>query len=736
MSNQIQLNLTINGMNCGSCASKIVAMLEAQTGVSSANINFATSSGKVQINPLSVSETQVKEWITELGYQAESTPPNRSTSREKSPTENSEKNKERKEMAQLVVAAVLCLPLLFGMVGMFTGNASWHVSPGLEWLLATPIQFILGYRFYHGAWQQLKRGSANMDTLVSIGTSAAYFYSVYIVLSMGEHAKGHLYFEASALIITLVSLGKWLELRAKRNATSAISELMNLRPDTALVWREEQWVSLDIEDVFLGDKVQIKAGEKIPADGQIVRGQTEVDESLLTGESEPVVKQVEDWVTAGSINTTGVIEVEVTALAENSRLSKIIELVENAQMGKAPFQQLVDKISCVFVPVVLFIATVTFVTWYWVTGDFEAALISSVTVLVIACPCALGLATPAALVAGTGSAAKRGILIRDIESLQKTHKIQHIAFDKTGTLTQGKPELVVFEAIGSDYDSALEKAASLQSVSEHPLAKAVLKKASERQIDPTQAQDVQVFPGEGLIGLYQGQQVALGNANLLARLGVDANEMESQVVSHKEAGYSLSYLVVDEVVQAILAFTDPLKPNAKLAIEALQNEGISCSILSGDQEVAVQKVAKTLNIDMAYAQLTPRQKLDKLSELRELYPNGVAMIGDGINDAPALAIADVSIAMGSGTDVAMETANITLMSSQPERIIDAVSVSKKTWSKIKQNLFWAFAFNTLGIPLAAFGYLSPALAGAAMAFSSIAVLLNSLSLKYWRGRHV
>ncbi|MGY3568693.1 heavy metal translocating P-type ATPase [Vibrio paucivorans] len=598
MNQQATLNIAIQGMSCGGCAAKLSEMLKTKDGISSVAINFATSTGNLQIDRTKVTQQDVNVWVSEMGYSVEFMQEAQRVSRN-----DEDSRHEKAQLIAVVVGSLLSFPLLVGMIGMFSGNMAWHVPPGGEWMLATPIQFWLGWRFYKGAWNQAKFGSTNMDTLVAIGTSAAYFYSVYLVLSLGEQAKGHLYFEASALVITLVSLGKYLELRAKRSATSAIEELMNLRPSSATVWREERWLRVPTEEIYIGNKVLIKAGEKIPADGRVVRGQTEVDEALLTGESAPVIKQVNDSVSAGSINTTGVIEVEVTVLATESQLAKIIELVENAQMGKAPFLQLVDRISCIFVPIVLVIATITFGAWLWLTGDFEAALVSAVTVLVIACPCALGLATPAALV----------------------------------------------------------------------------------------ADNIQVFAGEGLVGQYQGKQVALGNDLLLSRYHLDVSFVRGQAQAHIEAGHSISYLVIDGVIEAVLAFTDPIKPSAKATIDALNKQGISCSILSGDQSMAVMKVASRLNVNMAYGELSPRDKLEKLAMLKRQYPQGVAMVGDGINDAPALAAADISIAMGSGTDVAMETANITLMASQPERITDAVSISKNTWVKIKQNLCWAFA---------------------------------------------
>ncbi|MNX52437.1 putative copper-transporting ATPase PacS [compost metagenome] len=621
------------------------------------------------------------------------------------------------------------------MVAM-AGLLPWHLPAWLELVLATPVQFWIGARFYRGAWLALKNRAANMDVLVVTGTSAAYFYSLYLLLTLGVAASGKLYFEASAIIITLISLGKLLEARARRSTQSAIRELMALRPDTATVWRGEAWQSVAIDEVLRGDRLRVLVGERVPVDGKILSGESELDESILTGESLPVPRALGDAVLGGAINRSGVLEIEATTVGEDSSLSKIIALVERAQMGKAPLQQLVDRVSAIFVPVVMAIALFTLLAWYAYSNDFGQALLAAVAVLVIACPCALGLATPAAIVTGTGVAARHGILIKDVDTLQKAHAIKALIFDKTGTLTQGRPVL----ANWSGTDEQLRLAAALQQASEHPLALA-MREAVGKEVALPQPEAVEVRVGAGILGKVAGHSVAIGNPALLAQLGIEPPQQDEQAADGATRVWvaidgvaARVWVAIDGVAVAIAALADTLRPESSEAIAILRQRGIASWLVSGDAPAPVAHIAAKLGLDGAFDSVLPAGKVEKVEALRAQTRGLVAMVGDGVNDAPALAAADVGIAMGSGSDVAMETASITLMRSDPRLVADAIDISAATWRTIQQNLFWAFVFNIIGIPLAALGYLSPELAGAAMALSSITVLSNSLLLKRWQPR--
>ncbi|HHQ4747525.1 TPA: heavy metal translocating P-type ATPase [Aeromonas veronii] len=715
----------ITGMSCAGCSARLNKMLAALPGVISAEVNFSIEQARIVLVPGMQTPAALREQIEALGFGAQLAQGSASGRRQQLlEREEQEAASARQAQTRVIVSALLTLPLLVGMLAM-AGLFPWHLPAWLELLLATPVQFWIGARFYRGAWLAIKNRAANMDVLVATGTSAAYFYSLYLLLTLGIAASGKLYFEASAIIITLISLGKLLEARARRSTQSAIRELMALRPETATVWRGESWQCVAIDEVLRGDRLRVLVGERVPVDGRIVSGASELDESILTGESLPVPRSTGDKVLGGAINRSGVLEIEATTVGEDSSLSKIIALVESAQMGKAPLQQLVDKVSAIFVPVVMAIALFTLLVWYAISNDFGQALLAAVAVLVIACPCALGLATPAAIVTGTGVAARHGILIKDVDTLQKAHAIKALIFDKTGTLTQGKPVL----ASWSGNDEQLRLAAALQQASEHPLALA-MREAVGTEVALPQPEAVEVRVGAGIVGQVAGHRVAIGNGSLLAQLEIEMPQQNEQAAD----GATRVWVAIDCVVAGIAALADTLRPESPEAIATLRQRGIASWLVSGDAPAPVAHIAAKLGLDGAFDSVLPAGKVEKVAALRAQTRGLVAMVGDGVNDAPALAAADVGIAMGSGSDVAMETASITLMRSDPRLVADAIDISAATWRTIQQNLFWAFVFNIIGIPLAALGYLSPELAGAAMALSSITVLSNSLLLKRWQPR--
>ncbi|MBP0603703.1 cadmium-translocating P-type ATPase [Aeromonas sanarellii] len=722
---QETLTFQIGGMTCAGCSARLNKMLAALPGVISADVNFSLEQARLVLVPGMQTPAALRTRIEALGFDAQLAQGSASGRRQQLlEREAQESAAAHQALIQVCISALLTLPLLVGMLSM-AGLLHWHLPAWLELVLATPVQFWIGACFYRGAWLALRNRAANMDVLVATGTSAAYFYSLYLLLTLGAAASGKLYFEASAIIITLISLGKLLEARARRSTQSAIRELMALRPETATVWRGGEWRSVGIDEVLRGDRLRVLVGERVPVDGKITSGESELDESILTGESLPVPRTLGDAVLGGAINRSGVLEIEATTVGEDSSLSKIIALVESAQMGKAPLQQLVDRVSAVFVPVVMAIALFTLLAWYAASNDFGQALLAAVAVLVIACPCALGLATPAAIVTGTGVAARHGILIKDVDTLQKAHAIKALIFDKTGTLTQGRPVL----ASWSGSDEQLRLAAALQQASEHPLALAMREAAGKDAALP-QPEAVEVRVGAGILGQVAGHGVAIGNSVLLAQLGIEAPAQEEQPAD----GATRVWVAIDGVVVGLAALADTLRPESPEAIATLRQRGIASWLVSGDAPAPVAHIAAKLGLDGAFDSVLPAGKVDKVAALRAQTSGLVAMVGDGVNDAPALAAADVGIAMGSGSDVAMETAAITLMRSDPRLVADAIDISAATWRTIQQNLFWAFVFNVVGIPLAALGYLSPELAGAAMALSSVTVLSNSLLLKRWQPR--
>ncbi|ATQ74900.1 copper-translocating P-type ATPase [Massilia violaceinigra] len=722
-----ETSLEVGGMTCASCAGRVEKALRAVPGVQGATVNLATEKVLVTGAGQSLDPAQLIAAVERAGYTA-SAPADAMPLSAPPPAPP----RALSEPAQIAIAAALTIPLLAPMLLAAVG-IDWMLPAWVQWLLATPVQFWIGARFYRSAWKALLARSGNMDLLVALGTSAAYGLSLYQWLGQPQHHGAHLYFEAAAVVITLVRLGKWLETRAKRQTTEAIRALQSLRPATARVRRNGVDSDIPIARLKVGDEVVIRPGERIPMDGTVIEGASHADESMLTGESLPVSKAVGARVIGGAVNGEGVLLARASAIGTETVLARIIRAVEDAQAAKAPIQRLVDKVSAVFVPAIIVIALVTFLGWWLANGDWSAALLNAVAVLVIACPCALGLATPTAIMAGTGVAAKYGILIKDAEVLELLHGVTVVAFDKTGTLTAGKPRLTAYVAAQGDEQALLALAAAVQQGSEHPLARAVGDAARTAGIMPASATGTRALAGLGVTATVDSRQLLLGNAALMRKHGIDIAPLAAQGQAREEAGETVSWLA--EAAQSprllgMLAFGDALKPESRQAIERLHAAGIRTVMLSGDNPGSAHHIASQLGIDEVHAQVLPEGKAAIIAALRAKGER-VAMVGDGINDAPALAAADIGVAMGSGTDVAMHTAGVTLMRGDPRLLVDAIDISRRTYGKIRQNLFWAFVFNVIGVPLAAFGLLNPMIAGAAMAFSSVSVVSNALLLKRW-----
>lgn len=719
------VQLSIEGMTCASCVARVEKALLKVPGVTSAQVNLATETAEVKLASRDLDVGALTAAVAKAGYAA------RPIAEEK---RQGEAVKGGNEWWPVAVAAVLSIPLVIPMAAMLFG-IEWMLPGWVQFALATPVQFWLGARFYRSGWKALKARAGNMDLLVALGTSAGYGLSVYQLLVHGDHGMAHLYFEASAVVITLVLLGKWLETRAKRQTTEAIRALNALRPETARVRRAGHDLELPISQVLKDDLVVIRPGERVPVDGVVIEGASQIDESLITGESLPVAKHEGDKVTGGSVNAEGLLLVKTTAIGAESTLARIVRLVESAQAKKAPIQRLVDRVSEVFVPVVIGIALVTLLGWGLTTGNWENAILNAVAVLVIACPCALGLATPTAIMAGTGVAAQHGILIKDAEALEIAHGVKVVAFDKTGTLTEGKPELVAADAVDGNRLAFLAASASIQAGSEHPLARAVMDAAVQEGAQLTSAAKVRAIAGRGMAAVVAQRDLRLGSTRFMDELGVGLGPLSGRASELQAQGRTVSWVadITDQpVLLGLLAFGDTVKPTAALAIAKLHEQGVRSVLVTGDNRGSAQAVGKLLGIDEIRAEVLPE---DKARIVGELKAGGiiVAMVGDGINDAPALAAADVGIAMSTGTDVAMHAAGVTLMRGNPALVADAIDISRRTYAKIRQNLFWAFIYNVVGVPLAAFGLLSPIIAGAAMAFSSVSVVTNALMLRRWKG---
>ena len=715
------IELQIEGMTCASCSSRVEKALAKVPGVASAEVNLATERADVQFTAPATSSALIAA-VQAAGYSASR------------PSPLGTGAAAGAGWWPIAVAAALSLPLAMPMLGLLFGR-HWMLDGWWQLALATPVQFWLGARFYRAGWSALRAGTGNMDLLVALGTSAAYGLSVFELLLHGSEGMGHLYFEASAIVITLVLLGKWLEARAKKQTTEAISALNALRPETARVRRGAVEVEVPIAQVQVGDLVVIRPGERVPVDGTVQEGASHLDESLITGESLPVSREAGGRVTGGSVNGEGLLLVQTSAVGAESTLARIVRMVESAQAKKAPIQRLVDRVSAVFVPVVIGIAALTLLAWGLGTGQWEQAILNAVAVLVIACPCALGLATPTAIMAGTGVAARHGILIKDAEALEVAHAIRIVAFDKTGTLTEGKPALIEALSVDGSREELLAMSAAIQAGSEHPLARAVISTAAVEKIDVPRASNVRALPGRGMSAEVGSRQVRLGSARLMDELKVERSALLAQADQLAAEGRTVSWLA--DVTDAprllgLLAFGDAVKASAAAAIERLHSLDVQTVLVTGDNSGSAGAVAAKLGIDRFEAEVLPQDKADIVGRLKQ---GGkiVAMVGDGINDAPALAAADVGIAMSTGTEVAMQAAGITLMRGDPALVADAIEISRRTYRKIRQNLFWAFAYNVVGIPLAALGLLSPVIAGAAMALSSVSVVTNALMLRRWKG---
>lgn len=724
MNGSTTFDLPISGMTCASCAGRVERALGKVPGVQSVSVNLANERAHIEVLG-QMDPSVLIAAVDKAGYTA--TLPQSETA-----TQASQEQRLSHERWALLLAILLAAPLVLPMLVQPFG-LHWMLPAWVQFALATPVQFIFGARFYIAAWKAVRAGAGNMDLLVAIGTSAGYGLSIYEWLTATAGNMPHLYFEASAVVIALVLLGKYLESRAKRQTASAIRALEALRPERAIQVIDGREHDVAITALKLNDLVLVKPGERFPVDGEVVEGQSHADEALISGESLPVPKQPGDAVTGGAINGEGRLLVRTLALGAESVLARIIRLVEDAQAAKAPIQKLVDKVSQVFVPVVLVLALATLVGWWLYGAPLEVALINAVTVLVIACPCALGLATPTAIMAGTGVAARHGILIKDAEALERAHEVSAVVFDKTGTLTSGAPKIAHLAAVDGNEAALLQQAGALQRGSEHPLAKAVLDACAERGLNVADVSASQSLTGRGIAGTLDGRSLALGNRRLLDETGLSTGDLADSASAWEAEGRTLSWLIEQGPqprVLGLFAFGDTLKPGALQAIQALKARHISSHLLTGDNRGSARVVAQALGIDDVHAEVLPADKAATVAELKKT--GVVAMVGDGINDAPALAAADIGIAMGGGTDVAMHAAGITLMRGDPRLVPAALEISRKTYAKIRQNLFWAFVYNLIGIPLAAFGLLNPVMAGAAMALSSVSVVSNALLLKTWK----
>ncbi|WP_422447422.1 heavy metal translocating P-type ATPase [Thermoanaerobacterium sp. DL9XJH110] len=724
-----KVELGLKNMTCASCAARIEKALSKAPGVYRASVNFATETATVEYNS---SETDVKNLIKVVqntGYDAyEKTEMN--VDREKE-----EREREIRSLGRLtVISAILTTPLVISMILRIMGRPGGFLdNPWFQITLASPVQFVIGYRYYKASYHNLKNGTANMDVLIAMGTSAAFFYSLYNVFTLPmEMIHNYLYFEASAVIITLITLGKYLEALAKGRTSEAIRKLMGLQAKTARVIRDGKEIDIPVEQVEVGDIVVVRPGEKIPVDGKIIEGYSSVDESMLTGESIPVEKKVGDEVVGATINKTGTFKFEATKVGKDTALAQIIKMVEEAQGSKAPIQKLADRISGVFVPVVIVIAAITFGVWYFIYGNFTAGLINAVSVLVIACPCALGLATPTSVMVGTGKGAENGVLIKGGEHLERAHRIKAIVLDKTGTITKGKPEVTDLVSLGElQPEEILALAATAEKNSEHPLGEAIVNKAKDAGIDLPDPENFEAIPGHGIYAKINGRKVYLGNRRLMTSKNLPTEGIENLLEKLENEGKTAMIMAVDGRIEGVVAVADTVKEHSREAIEELKRMGIEVWMITGDNKRTAQAIARQVGIEHVMAEVLPEHKAEEVERLKK-QGKITAMVGDGINDAPALAAADVGIAIGTGTDVAIEAADITLMSGDLRGIVTAIKLSRATMRNIKQNLFWAFIYNTLGIPFAALGYLSPAIAGGAMAFSSVSVVTNALRLRKFK----
>ena len=718
--------LKVSGMSCAACAARVEKQLGSLEGVHSAAVNLASERASVEYDSEKIKTSDLIKAVEAIGYKAERAE-ELSVDREK---EQREKEIRRLRL-ELVISAILTAPLLFSMLLMITNiDIPFFHNEYFQLIVATPVQFIIGFRFYKNAYRALRSGSANMDVLIAMGTTAAYFYSIYnAFFAPHEGMMKELYFESSAVIITLILFGKYLEAVAKGRTSEAIKKLMGLQAKTARVIRDGREEDIPIEEVVPGDVIVVRPGEKIPVDGRILEGDSAVDESMLTGESLPVEKTAGDHVVGATINRFGTFRLEATRVGKDTVLSQIIKMVEDAQGSKAPIQKIADRVSGVFVPVVLAIALVTLLAWYLITGDLTGGIVSAVSVLVIACPCALGLATPTAIMAGTGKGAENGILIKGGEHLEMTYRLNAVVLDKTGTITKGQPEVTDVIPLGSmDRGELLRMAAAAEKNSEHPLGEAIYEQGKKESGTVPEAEQFAAIPGKGVRAVVEGRQIYIGTRKLMQEAGIDTGSAENVIAGLEDDGKTAMLMAADGRLEAVIAVADTLKESSKDAIDELKKMGIEVYMITGDNKRTASAIAKQAGITNVLAEVLPEDKAEEVGKLKKQGMK-VAMAGDGINDAPALVAADIGIAMGTGTDVAIEAADITLLRGDLMLIPAAIRLSKMTMRKIKQNLFWAFIYNIIGIPVAAFGLLNPMIAGGAMAFSSVSVVTNSLRLR-------
>ncbi|MBH0349376.1 heavy metal translocating P-type ATPase [Bacillus pacificus] len=723
---------TVSGMTCAACANRVEKRLNKLEGVNEATVNFALESATVDFNPDEINVNEMKSAITKLGYKLEV------KSDEQDGSTDHRLQEIERQKRKFIISFILSFPLLWAMVSHFSFTSFIYLpdmlmNPWVQLALATPVQFIIGGQFYVGAYKALRNKSANMDVLVALGTSAAYFYSVYLsIQSIGssEHMTD-LYFETSAVLITLIILGKLFEAKAKGRSSEAIKKLMGLQAKTATVVRDGTEMKILIEEVVAGDIVYVKPGEKIPVDGEIIEGKSAIDESMLTGESIPVDKKIGDIVIGSTMNKNGFLKVKATKVGRDTALAQIIKVVEEAQGSKAPIQRVADQISGIFVPVVVGIAIITFAVWmiFVTPGDFGGALEKMIAVLVIACPCALGLATPTSIMAGSGRSAEYGILFKGGEHLEATHQLDTVILDKTGTVTNGKPVLTdVIVADGFHEEEILRLVGAAEKNSEHPLAEAIVEGIKEKKIDIPSSETFEAIPGFGIESVVEGKQLLIGTRRLMKKFNINIEEVSKSMEALEREGKTAMLIAIDKEYAGIVAVADTVKDTSKAAISRLKKMGLDVVMITGDNTQTAQAIAGQVGIDHVIAEVLPEGKAEEVKKL-QAQGKKVAMVGDGINDAPALATADIGMAIGTGTDVAMEAADITLIRGDLNSIADAIFMSKMTIRNIKQNLFWALAYNGLGIPIAAFGFLAPWVAGAAMAFSSVSVVLNALRLQ-------
>lgn len=722
----------ITGMTCAACSTRIEKGLNKLEGVTKASVNLALETASVEYSPSQIAPQDITQRVEKLGYGAK-------LKLEEKEEEQSYREKElSKQKGKFWFSFILSVPLLWAMVSHFTFTSfiplpHMLMNPWVQLALATPVQFVVGKQFYVGAFKALRNKSANMDVLVALGTSAAYFYSLYSSLkSLGSSAHtNQLYYETSAILITLILLGKLFEANAKGRSSEAIKKMMGLQAKTAVVIRDGAEVEIPVEEVQKGEVIFIKPGEKVPVDGEIIEGQSALDESMLTGESVPVDKNIGDKVIAATLNKNGFLKIKATNVGRETALAQIIKVVEEAQGSKAPIQRLADYISGIFVPIVVGIALLTFFVWYiWIApGEFAPALEKLIAVLVIACPCALGLATPTSIMAGSGRAAEFGILFKGGEHLEATHKIDTILLDKTGTVTNGTPELTdVRIAQGYEENELLQLVASAERLSEHPLAQALVAGIKNKGIEIQDPLSFEAIPGYGVKATVQERELLVGTRKLMNQHKVNINTALEEMTNLEREGKTAMLVALDGKYAGMLAVADTIKATSKEAVSRLKEMGLEVMMITGDNRQTAQAIAMQAGIEHVIAEVLPEGKAEEVKKLQQ-QGKKVAMVGDGINDAPALALADIGMAIGTGTDVAMEAADITLMRGDLMSITDAIEMSRKTISNIKQNLFWAMGYNTLGIPIAAVGLLAPWVAGAAMAFSSVSVVLNALRLQ-------